>query len=248
MDMDVETAWQADLSDVAAGMVQRHALLTEMLDNWLDDYLALRLQLHCLEQTLDEHFGGVMPEYQRKQLRQVHDKIDKIFGAAYLARIHCPMVNEFFLLLEYHKFDGDDAAEWLSDPEKCLTVPSWHPALIKVIGMITERVKLESKLQPPVDPKNYPPDPDTPLFSEDYRSGRWKNYRFTFSTKQAAVMQKLHSHWLQGTPEVSKDVLLDAAGSDASALRDLFRGHIAWKTLIISGTGSGLWRLAPESP
>lgn len=93
-----------------------------------------------------------------------------------------------------------------------------------------------------------PPDPDTPLFSEDYRSGRWKDYRFTFSTKQAAVMEKLHSNWQQGTPDLSKDVLLEAAGSDASELRDLFRGHEAWKTLIISGTGKGLWRLAPKSP
>lgn len=234
MNMDVETAWQADLSDVAAGMVQRHALLTDMLDNWLDDYLALRLQLQCLELTLDDHFG-VLPEYHKKQLRLVRDKIDKIFGAAYLARPHCPMVDEFFSLLEYYKFDGDGAEAWLSGLENCLTVPSWDPALIKVIGMITERVKLESKLQPLTDPDDNPPtppDPDTPLFSEDYRSGRWKDYRFTFLTKWAAVMEKLHANWQQGTPDLSKDVLLEAAGSDASELRDLFRGHEAWKTLI----------------
>lgn len=159
MYMDVETAWQADLSDVAAGMIQRPALLTEMLDNWLDDYLELsRFHLALNQDFLDEHFDGVLPEFQQKKLRLVHDKLIKTFRTAYLASSQCPLATEFFRLLEHHKFNKDEAAVWLTDHKQCLKSPSWESVFIEVIGMITERVKLESKLQPPADPEDNPPD------------------------------------------------------------------------------------------
>jgi hypothetical protein len=85
-------------------------------------------------------------------------------------------------------------------------------------------------------------------FAEDYRSCRWADKLFEFSTKQAAVMQTLHENWLNGAPALSKETLLEAAGSDGKDVRDLFRRHEAWRTLIIPGKSRGTWRLAPETP
>lgn len=90
---------------------------------------------------------------------------------------------------------------------------------------------------------------DGPLhFSDDYRSARWGNLSFRFSIKQSAVMEILHRNWLRRTPELSKQALLEAANSDGKDVRDLFRGHDAWNTLIVLGTSPGTRRLAPKSP
>jgi len=85
-------------------------------------------------------------------------------------------------------------------------------------------------------------------FAEDHRSCRWNDQVFEFSTKQAAVMETLHKNWSNGAPALSKETLLEAAGSDGKDVRDLFRRHEAWRTLIIPGKSRGTWRLAPKTP
>jgi hypothetical protein len=142
--VDAEHAWQADISDVAAAMIERPVLLAEMLDSWLDSFLALQFHLQGIENQLDEHFGGVLPEFQRRQLRLVHDKLIKTFRVGYLVSDRCPLVMEFFRLLEHHEFDRNTAAVWLTDPEECLKPALWAAPVIEVIGMIQQRVKLQS--------------------------------------------------------------------------------------------------------
>ena len=84
-------------------------------------------------------------------------------------------------------------------------------------------------------------------FSDDYRSGCWLDREFVFTTKQAAVVQSLHSNWQKGTPAVHGATLLEAAGSNGTRLVDLFKKSLAWKHLIISEK-NGCFRLAPPVP
>ena len=45
------------------------------------------------------------------------------------------------------------------------------------------------------------------------------------------------------TPEVGHDYILVEIGSDSSRLRDIFKGHPAWNTMIVSGETAGSFRL-----
>lgn len=84
-------------------------------------------------------------------------------------------------------------------------------------------------------------------FSQDCRSGRWGQELYEFSPTQAAVMKLLYRDWKNGCPSIAQHTLLDAVGSNAKQLRDLFRNHPSFNVLVIKGA-SGTWRLAPPSP
>lgn len=250
--------WDRDAADIAAEMVQESELFFRPFDLWLGEYnrycttfadavKAAELVVH--PSGNDEFICDYSIKQHLEKLREsCYVRLLNINNAMALAKEVCPLVPALVEKLA----DADTSmsqivirAELPLEDVSRGTVPEPCDSLANAVEWLKQRVKFESFLQPPAAPKV---DNDTPAFSEDYRSGRWKHHRFTFSTAQAAVMEKLYFNWLQGTPEVSKDTLLDAAGSDASELRDLFRRHKAWKTLIIRGTRSGLWRIAPESP
>lgn len=83
--------------------------------------------------------------------------------------------------------------------------------------------------------------------SEDYRSVRWYGQPYSFTALQAAVVKLLWEAWQGGTPEVGQAVLLEAAGSAGSRVRDLFRGHAAWDDGAIGPGTRGTFRLyAPD--
>jgi hypothetical protein len=83
--------------------------------------------------------------------------------------------------------------------------------------------------------------------SEDYRSVNWFGVSYIFTPLQAAIVRQLWEAAENGTPDVGGAALLENAGSDVSAKRlDLvFRGHGAWKHMIVSQQ-KGLYRLAAK--
>ena len=85
--------------------------------------------------------------------------------------------------------------------------------------------------------------------SDDYRSVDWFGQFYQFSPTQGAIVAILWRHWENGVPEVSQDYLLEAVGSEANRLTDLFRGgrgrHPAWGTMIQPGSTRGTYRLVP---
>lgn len=81
--------------------------------------------------------------------------------------------------------------------------------------------------------------------SPDFASVLVGEKLFVFTASQALVVRELWAAMEHGTPVVSDAHLLNLADSDATFLRDLFRRHPAWNTLIVSA-GRGLRRLSPE--
>jgi hypothetical protein len=79
--------------------------------------------------------------------------------------------------------------------------------------------------------------------SPDFCSVRWGDEDYTFSPNQQAALRVLWEAHDNGTPGVRQETLLEAAGSEGSRLRDVFRGHPAWGNLIVPA-GKGIFRLA----
>ena len=82
---------------------------------------------------------------------------------------------------------------------------------------------------------------------EGYASVYWRGHRFSFTKKQAYIIELLHEQWKMGCPDVRQDTLLDSLGiiGKDARLRQVFRKHDAWGTLIIHAEGSprGTYRL-----
>lgn len=116
---------------------------------------------------------------------------------------------------------------------------------------------------PPVDPGTtdpgvVPPAPSVPSpdpgtiaprvperfrYSLDYRSVSLDGQDFFLTDLQARVIQLLHNAYLQGTPALSQDTILNTLGSGGQRLRDIFRASpAAWQTLIRQER-RGLYRL-----
>lgn len=70
----------------------------------------------------------------------------------------------------------------------------------------------------------------------------WGTY-YTFSAAQARVVGILWDAWLNDTPDVRQEVLLEAVGCESRRLDNLFRNHPAWGAMIVQGAAKGLYRL-----
>ena len=85
--------------------------------------------------------------------------------------------------------------------------------------------------------------------SRDFSAVTWHGQFFNFTASQAKIVALLWEAWLNGTPDLRQETLLDAAGSETKRLVHLFKDHPAWGTLIVPGGGKGLFRLAePPAP
>lgn len=88
----------------------------------------------------------------------------------------------------------------------------------------------------------------SPLVSHsvDFRSITFGGETFSFSPNQAAAMRVLYENWDRGAPEVADETVLFAIDAEAppARLRDVFRGHPAWDTLIVAGATKGSRKLA----
>ena len=85
-------------------------------------------------------------------------------------------------------------------------------------------------------------------FSPHYRSVYWRGRSYSFTETQGRAFGVLLSCWVDDTPDVPNDYLLDAIDSDAEHLSDLFRRHPAWNAIIVRGATRGTRRLKGEPP
>jgi hypothetical protein len=88
-------------------------------------------------------------------------------------------------------------------------------------------------------------DKDEVKHSDDFRSVRWFGTTYSFTTKQAPVVDLLYKHWRAGTPDVGDETLLLSVDPEAppARLSTLFRDHPAWGTMIVAGGSKGTHRL-----
>lgn len=87
---------------------------------------------------------------------------------------------------------------------------------------------------------------EEPKHLSDFRTVYWPGLgQFTFSTTQAGVIKQLWEAMVDGTWEVSQRTLLSRAGSQSDRLVDLFKGHPAWRALILPGAVAGNYRFPP---
>lgn len=81
----------------------------------------------------------------------------------------------------------------------------------------------------------------------DFACVVWFGTTYQFTATQSHVIKPLWEAWQNGTPDVRHETLLLAAGSEASNLRDVFRDHPAWNTMIVS-KAKGTYRLTGQIP
>lgn len=83
--------------------------------------------------------------------------------------------------------------------------------------------------------------------SGEFATVNWYGETYRFSATQRAVVAVLWGAMDRGIYDVHQTTLLREADSNADDLRDLFRGHPAWKTMIqrssLHGGQVGCFRL-----
>ena len=112
----------------------------------------------------------------------------------------------------------------------------------------TGKLKLEQwgQATPETDsPPSSETSSESPEFghSADYRRVDWQGKKFRFSLMQSRVVRLLHEEFKEGRDELGAAVLLEGSDSLGKYLRDIFRRHCAWGTLIIKGEGKGTHKL-----
>lgn len=110
--------------------------------------------------------------------------------------------------------------------------------------------RVELSLTVPIDaPLPAPATGPGPTRGPDFAAVNWFGTVYTFSGKQRSVVAALWRAKEEGYEWVSQEALLEAAESDCSRLRDLFRGHPAWGSMIVQamlhGGPAGAYGLAP---
>jgi len=85
----------------------------------------------------------------------------------------------------------------------------------------------------------------------DFRDVNWYGTKHVFSPNQAACIRILWEAWEQGNPWVSDGTVLQKSGvGDRQRLRDVFKNHPAWGTMIVQGPQQDLHGLQepPKKP
>lgn len=122
-------------------------------------------------------------------------------------------------------------------------VETWYPRRLAV----RLRIDLDDgdKLRLPVPAVNRSQRSARPACSHspDFRSANWFGQDYSFSGPQAAAVRLLWQAWEDGAPDVGQETLLEAAGTNGSRLRDVFKDHPAWGSLIVT-VSRGTYRLA----
>ncbi len=80
--------------------------------------------------------------------------------------------------------------------------------------------------------------------SPDFASVFWYGQQFEFTTNQAACVKVLWEAWENKTPTLSGPEILEQARISQERLDKVFRGHPAWRTMIVS-TIKGRYCLEP---
>lgn len=82
--------------------------------------------------------------------------------------------------------------------------------------------------------------------SPDFRSVHWDGTDHAFTANQAAIVKQLWEAYENGTPDVGGDTLLVGADADTKQIKDVFKKHPAWRSMIVEGSTKGTYRLAPK--
>ncbi len=72
------------------------------------------------------------------------------------------------------------------------------------------------------------------IHSEDFASVKWDGEEYSFSPMQAECVRILWEAWQSGAPALGQAYILEKVGSDSRRLRDLFKVHPAWGTMIVT--------------
>ena len=82
-------------------------------------------------------------------------------------------------------------------------------------------------------------------FSKDYccATDTMSGEKYIFTPFQSATVKLLHEANLNGTPYLRGDWLLEEIDADSKRVDDLFKGHVAWNTLIKKGPRQGTFFL-----
>jgi len=83
--------------------------------------------------------------------------------------------------------------------------------------------------------------------SADFRSVIWFGKDYSFTPTQAACVSILWKAWVNGTPDVGEETLLEKSGSESNRLVDIFKHNDAWKVMIVPGSSKGTKRLSPPT-
>ena len=111
-------------------------------------------------------------------------------------------------------------------------------------GLLEVKKIAQTSPQPDPPPISEPsPEPQEFEHSVDYRRVDWRGKRFHFSPMQSQVVRLLHEEFKEGRDELGAAVLLEGSDSTGKYVRDIFRRHCAWRTLIIKGEGKGTHKL-----
>lgn len=81
---------------------------------------------------------------------------------------------------------------------------------------------------------------------DDFRSMNWYGTIHEFTPTQAACIRVLWEHWKQETPTVGEQTILESAESNSPRLRDVFKNHAAWGTMIVPAN-KGAFKLEPPT-
>ena len=79
--------------------------------------------------------------------------------------------------------------------------------------------------------------------SPDFRSVTLKGNYYTLTSLEAQVVQILYEQYLNGTPDVGKDYILEELGAKSKNMRDVFQSCKGWQNLIKKGERKGTYRL-----
>ena len=82
--------------------------------------------------------------------------------------------------------------------------------------------------------------------SADFASVAFGGELFTFTAPQRRVIAALWQAHEDGTPVLSDAHLIEVAGSSSDRLRDVFKSHPAWGSLVVSA-GKGMRKLSIEN-
>ena len=96
-------------------------------------------------------------------------------------------------------------------------------------------VSLVAQLLPRLAPQRH---------SIDFACVHWEGTHYSFTATQARIVRVLWGAWEERVPEVRQETLLESVGSESRNVADLFKGHLAWGTLIVAGDSKGSFRLA----
>jgi hypothetical protein len=84
---------------------------------------------------------------------------------------------------------------------------------------------------------------ETVRHSKDFASVRWFGTDYFFTASQGACIKVLFEAWRNDTPELRQETILNEAGLDSTSIKDLFKNHPAFGSMITPGSTKGSFRL-----